>query len=766
MKKYYRNHLLISFLVIFLLLLLPLLKFYSLKSANEIEKLKIQETNVLELQKTAIDKKLKVIIDDLLLLAEHVKIAGESGADYQYDAQELENLENEFLAFGIGKKRYYDQLRYLDENGRELVRINFTGDTVKTVERSELQDKSARYYFKDLVKLETDEIYISPFDLNVEHEQVELPYKPMLRIGTPLRDKDNKFKGALIINYLGEDILSTFDIYSPQSIGHNMLLNSRGFWLRNSYEPEAEWSFMFDSIHPVSFKDVFANDEASVFNQEKGQLISSKGILTFQTIYPIPKDDDYSVAMNEGARNIKVAPDEGRYWKLVSFLENAQIRAILKPLQNERNMFILVIVAVAMVFSLVVSKIRLNEIDARNNLRELNSKLEEKVASRTEKYLEAKLKAEENDKLKTAFLANMSHEIRTPMSGIMGFANLLKQPGLTGEQQEKYIDLINRSGNRMLSLISDIIDISRIESGNVKLVVSPGNLNELLDECFNFFMPEAEAKNVDLKLTKALTDKYAIIKTDHEKLEGVVMNLIKNAIKYTDAGIIEFGYHLTEDEAELIFFVKDTGIGIPENRKAAIFERFVQADIEDKMAREGAGLGLSIAKGFVKILEGKIWVESKEGEGSIFYFTIPYKHVNVTPKLPEDAISIEYKFNKKLKILIADDDDVSCQLLTNSVSDFASQVVSVNTGSEAVKACKANPDLDLVLMDIRMPGTNGYHATKKIREFNKNVVIIAQTAFAFTGDKKRSIVAGCNDYIPKPLNKEEIEQIILKYFLD
>jgi len=242
-----------------------------------------------------------------------------------------------------------------------------------------------------------------------------------------------------------------------------------------------------------------------------------------------------------------------------------------------------------------------------------------------EELVAAKEKAEESDRLKSAFLANMSHEIRTPMNGILGFSELLKEPGLSGEEQQEYITIIEKSGARMLNIINDIIDISKIEAGQMDIYLSETNVNEQIKFVYALLKPEAEHKKLKLIIKNSLTE--VITSTDREKLYAILINLVKNAIKYTDAGSIEFGYNLVETNLDhsLHFFVKDTGIGISKNRQNAIFERFIQAEIADKMARQGAGLGLSISKAYVEMLGGLISVESEEGKGSTFHFTIPYK---------------------------------------------------------------------------------------------------------------------------------------------
>ncbi len=388
-----------------------------------------------------------------------------------------------------------------------------------------------------------------------------------------------------------------------------------------------------------------------------------------------------------------------------------------------------------------------------------------KLKNTESELIKAKERAEESDHLKSAFLANMSHEIRTPMNGILGFANLLKNPDLSGEQRQKYIEIINKSGIRMLNIINDIIDISKIESGLMKVDIREANINEQIEFIYNFFKAEAGAKGLSFSFKSPLPAEKAIIKTDSEKVYAILTNLVKNAIKYTPDGSIELGCIFVEADKSLQFQINDTGVGIPKNRQKAIFDRFIQADIFDKRAYQGAGLGLAISKAYVEMLGGEIWVESEEGKGTTFFFTLPYNTAPMTDTIDCKAVPSEGKDDlRKLKILIAEDDEVSEMLLHKTITIFSSQVYKARTGIEAVEVCHDNPDIDLILMDIQMPAMGGYEAAQQIRKFNKKVVIIAQTAYALSGDREKSIIAGCNDYIAKPINQAELQSLIQKHF--
>lgn len=396
---------------------------------------------------------------------------------------------------------------------------------------------------------------------------------------------------------------------------------------------------------------------------------------------------------------------------------------------------------------------------------ELNANLDktQKLNIELEEALE---KAKESDKLKNAFLANMSHEIRTPMNGILGFAKLLEGEDLSEEQLSKYVGIIKKSGKRMLSTINGIIDISRIESNQVEINTDRVDINIIMDYLYQFFQIEADDKNLELILNLKLNEPDHHMVTDGEMLNAILTNLIKNAIKYTKDGKIEFGCSYNNNIYS--FFVKDSGIGIETNRQDAIFDRFVQADIEDKYAYEGSGLGLSISKAYVEMLGGEIWVKSQKGVGSTFQFTLPSLKETIVNE--NDQIVIEKKYSNikpikeiNMKVLIVEDEEISDNLLTIILRDYCKTILHAKNGIDAIKICQEHKDIDLIFMDIKMPELGGYEATKEIRKFNKKVKIIAQTAYALSGDREKAISAGCDDYIAKPIMADNLRPLIDKY---
>ncbi|WP_405210835.1 PAS domain S-box protein [Dokdonia sp. Asnod2-E02] len=376
-----------------------------------------------------------------------------------------------------------------------------------------------------------------------------------------------------------------------------------------------------------------------------------------------------------------------------------------------------------------------------------------------QELIRAKEKAEESDRLKSAFLANLSHEMRTPMNGILGFSELLRRKNISEEKKDIYLELIEKEGHRLLSFISNIVDISKIESNIINIENSHLNLNSLIDDLYSKYQLKLEGTNVKLEVNKGLSGTDSGIETDENKLVQILSNLLENAIKFTKEGSIEFGYTLKEEILQ--FYVKDSGIGIDEEEQKNIFDRFTQGKRE-QTHNLGVGLGLSIVKGLIKILNGSVWIESKMGEGSIFYFTIPYKKVVDKITIVNDPSETTLE-NGDFTILIAEDDNLSFLYVKACLSNYNCTVIRAVNGKEAVKIVNKNPSLDLVLMDINMPEMDGNDALVEIRKTNKEIKIIAQTGLAMSGDKEKMLNAGFTDYVSKPISTSQLISTINKH---
>ncbi len=380
-----------------------------------------------------------------------------------------------------------------------------------------------------------------------------------------------------------------------------------------------------------------------------------------------------------------------------------------------------------------------------------------------------RFKAEENNLLKTYFLANISHEIRTPMNGILGFSELLREKDLTEHEKDHYLNIIKNSGNHLLKLINDVINISRIEAGHTTINDSSFNLNTLMLDLLDFFKIHISTGNkaIELKCFLHFDNQSAFILADDIRIRQTFLNLLGNACKFTNTGSIEFGYSLQKigktKNQNLLFYVKDTGIGIGDSDQKMIFDIFKQVDDSHTRKYGGTGLGLSITRRLIELMGGKIWVESGINTGSTFYFTIPYRASSPIPETINEAVThaVMPDFDKAL-ILIVEDNDDSFRYLERVLLKQGFTIIRAANGHDAVEFARENTDILLILMDIQLPVMSGYEATKKIREFNLSIPIIAQTGNAFEEDRLKCIEAGCTSFITKPLDINLLLEIIIK----
>jgi signal transduction histidine kinase len=377
-------------------------------------------------------------------------------------------------------------------------------------------------------------------------------------------------------------------------------------------------------------------------------------------------------------------------------------------------------------------------------------------------FLRQKEKAIKSDKLKSAFLANMSHEIRTPMNAIVGFSHLLSD-ATESKDKNQYINIIQNSSDNLLRLINDIIDLSKIEIGDLEFKYSDFNIKELFTELKELHTLDIlKREKTDIRLEFLLPKGEIFIHSDPLRLKQILSNLLANAIKFTEHGLIRFSCE--KKGRELVFSVSDTGTGIPEDDQKKIFDHFTKFNYHG-MNNEGTGIGLSIVEKLVTMLNGRIWLKSVFGEGSTFYFSIPYitsSDIVASPNKSEKENPL-LKIENVKAILLVEDNMTSFMLVKELLKPLNLEIHHVTDGTDAINFIKTNPSVCLILMDIKLPFMDGYEATKAIKKTNPKIPIIAQTAYAMLEDKEKAIDAGCDDYITKPLNSKKLKEVVNKY---
>ena len=382
----------------------------------------------------------------------------------------------------------------------------------------------------------------------------------------------------------------------------------------------------------------------------------------------------------------------------------------------------------------------------------------ETIISSNRQLKEAKEKAEESDRLKSAFLANMSHEIRTPMNGIIGFSQILADPSLPKDTRESYEKIVNSSCSQLLHIVNDIIDISKIEAGQIDISESTFELTHLIDEVISFYTPAAREKYVELirEPLPGIITLNPVIRSDRTKFRQILDNLISNAVKFTHSGKIIFRCDLKEGFIRID--IEDTGIGIEKDLQGIVFERFRQVETSYSKHYGGTGLGLSITKAYIEKMGGDIHVTSELGKGSVFSFSIPYKPVRDI----EIKVKTDFKKPDLIKdqtVLVVEDEEINRLYLNEILKNRVKTINAVN-GKQAMEFLTMHPEIGIVLMDIKLPDINGLELTGMIIKHNNKIKVIAQTAFALSGDREKAFEAGCSGYITKPVNKEELLNLI------
>lgn len=487
--------------------------------------------------------------------------------------------------------------------------------------------------------------------------------------------------------------------------------------------------------------------------------------------------------------------------------ENSKAVYFVKPLKDYKNQtiqqliykraynidfwitkFILIVITIALILSWIVyyyyanrwSKLPLsfikkilkngdkNAIQSLKNIRgefRYIGKLFEENQTKTKELEIAKNKAEESDKLKSAFLMNLSHEIRTPMNAVLGFSELLSNPKLSEKDRNEYINVIQQSGKNLLEIIDDLVEMSKIDSQLIKPNLQPFDLDEFIQQIFLSYEKLYSNEKVEFKLTKPKKAIQKQIISDKVKLGEVITNLLNNSYKFTEEGFVILDYEVDEKSSKINFSVKDSGIGIPKAFQENIFKRFSKINAKGISANEGLGLGLAISKAYVDMIGGQINFTSQEGIGSTFFVSIPLSYAPEENNKKEivSKIKTAISLGKEEVILVAEDDNINFLLIENILKSYNFRIIRAKDGLEAIEFCKKNQEIDLVLMDIKMPNLDGYEAFIEIRKFNPTIPIIAQTSYSFEEELEKIKKLGFNDFISKPIQKQKLFELIKVY---
>lgn len=591
---------LLYFTPIFLFILIITSVFVITRENLEMKVIRNIENSVIDNKLKRIENEQNYVKSDLQILINNIHL--KELLENSTNPDIIKSLRNDFLNI-VTNKKMYDQCRFINENGMEIIRINFNNGNPTIVPKDELQNKSDRYYFLDVIKLNKDEIYLSPFDLNVENNKIEEPLKPILRIGTPVYDQLGANRGILLLNYFGKNILDQLENSSNSMIESQlMLINTDGYWLKGPL-PENEWGFMYDDKQNISFSNLYKDAWEIISKEEYSQFENQQGLFTFKTIYPLLNGmkirDNSTTESNFNQKQLNYS------WKIVSFID----AKTLYYEQHQRRKYLTILLAIFS-FSLLYVTWKLAKVQ---NLR--NQALQS-------------LKKLNDDK--DRFLTILGHDLKSPFSSILGFLSLLTKNihKYDIDTINRQISLINISAQNTFKLLEEILMWARAQSGKLPFQPQKINFKVVCDEVLNNLTNQAATKKITINYSE---HEKTILTADLNMIKTIMRNLISNAIKFThENGCIDIQSETIDKN--VIISVSDNGLGIEPDTLNKLFDISHNVTSEGTAKEKGTGLGLLLCKEFVEKHGGKIWVESELGKGSVFKFTMPINN------LPENLL--------------------------------------------------------------------------------------------------------------------------------
>ncbi len=579
---------LIIFLPLVVLVSVVLAVFYYIDVRAERKIIEAKAVHNIDLGMATIVGNLGSIVSDLLILSEQHELQIIIEGDEEERRSGLRDLNNNLLSFS-SRKGVYDQIRFLDETGMEVVRVNYNDGNPAIVPEEQLQLKVKSYYFKNTFMLAPGEVFVSPFDLNIEQGEIEMPLKPMIRFGTPVFDSSGENRGIVVLNYLGANVIHNLERVFANSVGQLMLLNHDGFWIKG-LKPEDEWGFMYKDRENRTFGNAFGEAWQKISAGEAGQFQNIDGMFTFRTVHLLLGGQRPSSGSDKALQPSVLQLQTGdRYWKLLSRTSPDVLKGISGKFITEFLSLCALLVALLGFASWFLAR--------------------------------AGVERKRIEQMKSNFVALASHELRTPLTSILGYVDLILDGdvGEISKEQREFLEIISQNTQRLEALINEVLDIEKIESGRVKIRQEKVNLNEIVEDCINTFKVMAEGKG--LKLEKDIKVAQIDVLADSDRLSQVFSNLLSDAIKYTKEGRVKVTAQTKGRFASVT--VEDSGVGMSQQDLSRVFTRFFRSDNSYVRKTTGTGLGLSIAKATIERHNGDIKVESKLGVGTKFEVILP-----------------------------------------------------------------------------------------------------------------------------------------------